>query len=319
MRQIGRLVCVFLIALTAGSYRPAVAASVKTAIQNKTASGVLHGTLTQPAGRRKSDIVIIQPGSGASDRNGNFPGGRNNSLLLLADGLADRGIATLRFDKRAIGENRAALSNENALRFETYVADLKSWARMATNRPDIGRLFLAGHSQGALVATLAAEGLDVAGLILLAPVAVPASRLILWQTTHSSIRSTEKTKVGQILGALEKGHLYPNPPRTLYGLFRPSIQPYLISWFRYDPAAELRKLRVPTLIVHGTTDLQVPIRQATQLATAGRHVIQVNITGMNHILKDAPPDRRQNFRTYNTPDRSLTGGLITVIATFIGG
>lgn len=306
-----------LLALVIITASPSVSAQTDIPLQNRTPTGTLSGTLTLPAAVTRPDVIVIQPGSGPVDRDGNMPGYRNNHLMMLATALAERGIATLRIDKRAIGESRAAGRDESKLRFETYVDDLSSWARLVARRQDMRRLFLAGHSQGALIATLAAQNIKTSGIILLAPPAVPAGRLIARQNDISGAAIPIKNKIREILGALEFGNHYANPPDNLRALFRPSIQPFLISWFRYDPAKELAKLRIAALVVQGTTDLQVWARDTSRLVTNGRNVVQVNVTGMNHILKIGPTDRRRNFATYNMPDLPLAPGLIDVIANFV--
>lgn len=306
-----------LVVLSGITISAPVSAQTEIQLQNPTPTGTLHGTLTLPSAAARPDVIIIQPGSGPVDRDGNPPGYRNNHLKMLATALAKRGIASMRFDKRAIGESRAAGRDESRLRIETYVADLGSWAGLVRRRGDTGRLFLAGHSQGALIATLAAQSIKTSGLILLAPPAVPAGRLIARQNDVSEAAIPVKNKIREILGALETGNLYPDPPHNLRALFRPSIQPFLISWFRYDPAKELANLRIPVLIVQGTTDFQVWARDTSRLATGGQNIVQVNVTGMNHILKTAPADRRQNLATYKLPNLPLAPGLIDVIAEFV--
>lgn len=312
-----QIICYIVFILTVTGMNPPASARMEYLLQNETSTGTLYGTLTRPTGIDKADIVVIQPGSGPVDRDGNLPGHRNNSLKMLSMALAERGIASLRIDKRGIGESRMAGRHETKLRFETYVDDLADWAQGAGVQYGIGRIFLLGHSEGALIATLAARKTDVSGMILIAGSGVPAGRLIARQNDMSGAASSVRRKISEILGALEFGDLYPNPPANLHALFRNSIQPYLLSWFRYDPAVELGKLRLPVLIVQGSTDLQVWRKDADHLSAAVPHAIRADIDGMNHILKTAPSDRRQNYATYNMPDLPLATGLVDVIADFI--
>ncbi|WP_419536539.1 hypothetical protein [Endozoicomonas sp.] len=83
----------------------------------------------------------------------------------------------------------------------------------------------------------------------------------------------------------------------LNSLFRPSVQPYMISWVQYDPAIEVAKLKIPTLIIQGSTDLQVGIHDAEFLATASPKAQKVIIQGMNHVLKDSATEASVNLET----------------------
>ncbi|MCJ7811753.1 alpha/beta hydrolase, partial [bacterium] len=103
----------------------------------------------------------------------------------------------------------------------------------------------------------------------------------------------------------------------LNSLLRPSVQPYLISWFKYDPQKEIAKLEIPVLIIQGTTDIQVSVQDAEQLTSANQRAVKQIITGMNHIMKEAELDRVLNIQTYNQPDLPLKTELIKVIVGFI--
>jgi len=103
----------------------------------------------------------------------------------------------------------------------------------------------------------------------------------------------------------------------LFSLFRPSVQPYMISWFKCDPQTEIAKLKKPALIVQGTTDIQVGVDDAKRLQTAKSDAKLVIIEGMNHIFKDAEADRMKNLQTYNQPDLPVNTQLIEAISSFI--
>ena len=103
----------------------------------------------------------------------------------------------------------------------------------------------------------------------------------------------------------------------LYSLFRPSVQPYMISWFKYDPQKEIAKLDIPILIIQGTTDIQVSISDADKLALGNKKSQKIIIEGMNHILKDADANRQKNIETYSIPDLPLNKELIRIIVNFI--
>ncbi len=91
----------------------------------------------------------------------------------------------------------------------------------------------------------------------------------------------------------------------------------MISWFKYDPQKEIAKLKKPVLIIQGTTDIQVTIKDAELLSKGNNKAEKVIIKGMNHILKEAVIDRLQNLRTYNQPKLALKSELIKSIIKFI--
>jgi fermentation-respiration switch protein FrsA (DUF1100 family) len=86
---------------------------------------------------------------------------------------------------------------------------------------------------------------------------------------------------------------------------------------QYDPTVEIEKLRVPVLIIHGTTDIQVPESDAELLANAKYDAQLTVFENMNHVLKDSEADPAKNMATYGDPSLPLTEGLVEVIAEFI--
>jgi len=120
-----------------------------------------------------------------------------------------------------------------------------------------------------------------------------------------------------IMDKLRQGEVVDDIDPLLFSLFRPSVQPYLISWFKYDPAKELAKLIVPVLIIQGTTDLQVSEEDAKLLSEANPKAEIKIIRGMNHIFKEAGLNRIKNFETYNQPELQVKQELVEVITDFI--
>lgn len=277
----------------------------------------LYGTLTLPSGIGQFDAALILPGSGPTDRNGNFPGAINNSLLLLAHGLADAGIASLRIDKRGVAASQAASPPERDLRFTTYVDDATQWLTFLKNQPRVGRIFLIGHSEGALVATLSARMLPVSGLILIVGAGRPAPSIIRTQLAASNYSASLQERAEAILQKLEAGETVTDVPAELAALYRSSVQPYLISWSKYDPADELAKLTTSTLVIQGTNDLQVTIADGQRLTNARRNIALLKIKDMNHVLKVSPADRAGNIQLYSDPDAPLADGLVSGIVDFI--
>jgi pimeloyl-ACP methyl ester carboxylesterase len=277
----------------------------------------LYGTLTMPAGNGPVDGALILSGSGPTDRNGNFPEGHNNSLLLIARGLAEKGIASLRIDKRGVMASAHAAPKEEELRAETYVDDAVAWLALLEAEPRIRRLFVIGHSEGALVATLAVQRHPVAGLVLIAAGGRPAATILREQLAAGNMEPALRERSEEILVKLERGETDPDIPGQLDALFRPSVQPYLISWFKYDPAAELARTSMPVLSINGTHDLQIRQADANALAAARPDARQLTIAEMNHVLKLSPADRAENIRLYSDPDAPLAPDLMPAIVEFL--
>ncbi|MFN4287795.1 MAG: alpha/beta hydrolase [Brevundimonas sp.] len=274
----------------------------------------LHGTLLSGEGERA--VAVILPGSGPTDRDGNNAMGvQAGTYRLLAEGLAGHGITTLRADKRGVGESAAAAVSEESLRFETYSDDARAWVSHLvahTGRPCV---WLIGHSEGALVAQVAAvDNPEVCGLVLLAGAGRPAHRVIHEQLSTLPPLMREPAQAG--LEALARGETVAPIP-GLGALFRPSVQPYLISWFRYDPAELARAWTGPLLVVSATHDIQVPPADADALMAAQPAATRLDLIGANHVLKDAPEDRAGNLAVYLDADAPLSEGLVEGVATFI--
>lgn len=276
-----------------------------------------NGSLIVPDGETPFDVVMLIAGSGPTDRDGNQPGMTTNAYELLADQLGDRGIGSLRFDKRMVAASYHAGQREEDLRFETYVDDAAEWLRFLKTQPHVRRVFILGHSEGALIGTLVAAREQVAGFISLAGAGEKAADIIRRQLRAGPGGEITLKLAEPTLQKLEAGELDAAPNALLGPLFRPSVQPYLISWFKYDPAEELKKVSAPVLILQGTTDIQVLVDDANRLKAARPDATLTLIEGMNHILRVAPAERAANIATYNQPDLPLAPGLMDAITGFI--
>ena len=277
----------------------------------------LHGTLLTPPGA--SAVAVILPGSGPTDRDGNSPMGvAAGTYRLLAEGLADQGIATLRIDKRGIAASAAAGPAEADLRFDAYAADARAWAAEAAARAGKPCAWLIGHSEGALVALKAVQGGHdkVCGLILLSGAGRPAGASIREQL-DAGLPEPMKPQAFAALSELEAGRTVADTPPALAALFRPSVQPYLISWLPLDPAALLAAYEGPVFIGQGTTDLQIGVTDAQALAAADPKATLKLWDGVNHLLKTAPADRAANMATYADPSLPLAPGVAQDVGAFI--
>ena len=287
----------------------------------ETPTGKLYGTLELPNGSSPFTVALIHPGSGPTDRDGNNPiSGQNDGLKMLAQGLAAQGIASLRIDKRGIAKSQGAVAREEDLRFNTYIADSVAWLDWLKQDKRFGKVAVIGHSEGSLIGMVAAQG-KADGFVSLAGAGRSAGQ-ILREQLRPQLSATQLTEVERILSELEAGRTvgtHTLPQQIWQALFRPSVQPYMISWLALDPRREIAKLTMPVLIVQGTTDLQVSRADAQQLAMANPKAKLLLLEGMNHILKTAPPDPQANAATYRDPSLPLVKGLLENIVGFLKG
>ena len=285
----------------------------------QTPSGVLYGTLELPRVKiKKVPVALLVSGSGATDRNGNTLslGGANNSLQYLAESLASRGIASLRFDKRGVGQSAKAVADESTLRFKTYIDDAVSWARQLRLDKRFSTLTIVGHSEGALIALMASREVRADACVSVAGIGRPAGQVLLEQLKPQL--SPELFAQSQdIMRSLTKGNTVESTPTELQTLFRPTVQPYLVSWFALDAAREIKKLAIPILIAQGTTDIQVSVADAKLLKAAQPQAQLLIVNGMNHILKNVPNNRAAQIASYTDATLPVAKQLVDGIARFI--
>ena len=303
--------------LLAGALTLAAAEQTSTDVALPVPPSPLHGTLLTPAGQTTAVAVII-PGSGPTNRDGNNPLGVSaGTYRLLAEGLAAEGIATLRIDKRGVAASAFAMTGEADLRFDDYAADARAWAAEAATRAGQPCAWLIGHSEGSLVALEAVQTPDdrICGVISLSGAGRPAATVLREQM--AGMPEPLKTQAFAALSELEAGRTVADAPPQLAALFRPSVQPYLISWLPLDPAKLAAAYRGPLFIGQGTTDLQVRMTDAEALSVARPDATLVPFEGVNHVLKVAPADPAGNAATYRDPSLPLAPGVVDAVAAFI--
>ncbi len=290
---------------------------VATPVTLPTEPAPLHGTLLTPDGPTRA-VALIIAGSGPTDRDGNSPLGVSaSSYRLLAEGLAAHGVATVRTDKRGIAESAQPGMAEADLRFTDYADDARAWAAEAARLTGQPCAWLIGHSEGALVALTAATEDDeaICGLVLLSGAGRPIGAVLREQLAGAPEPLLSQALA--ILAELEAGRPVTDVPPQLAALFRPSVQPYMISWLPLDPAAMVAAYDGPVMIGQGTTDLQVGLTDARAMAAARPDARLVVWEGVNHLLKIAPADRAANMATYSDPTLPLAPGVVDDVAGFI--
>ena len=281
----------------------------------------LRGKLLLPAVKSEAQhVVIIIAGSGPTDMNGNTTVGgsmNNNSLKMLAEALAHEGIASLRYDKRGVASSASSGSREADLRFDHYVDDAAAWADFLQTVGKWQTTTIIGHSEGALIGMIAAQRSKyVTNYVSIAGAGRLAYQIIeeqLAQQPEEILRLVKTYNATLCLGITLN-----NVPQYLEALYRPSVQPYLISWFKYNPTTEIGKLKIPVLILQGDTDIQVSTTDAQLLKQAAPEAKLCIILGMNHVLKPCDSMSPQaQLTTYSNPTLQLHKDLIPEIVKFI--
>ncbi|PUA28418.1 MAG: alpha/beta hydrolase [Cellvibrio sp. 79] len=291
------------------------AASIEKTVSIETGTGKLEGTLLIDNLKNSKIVALIIAGSGPTNRDGNNPAMTNNSLKMLADELSKVGISSLRYDKRGIGKSKDSGLKEVDLRFEHYINDARSWVEYLNSLGNFNKIVVIGHSEGSLIGMVASQQKSVDKFISIAGAGQPIDQIIREQLKAQPPMVLEQAI--PILDKLLQGETVQNVPAFLNSLFRPSVQPYMISWFKYDPQKEISKLNKPVLIVQGSTDIQVSLTDADKLAAANKKANKVVIQEMNHIFKESTLDRQANFQTYNQPELPIKPELAKVISEFV--
>jgi pimeloyl-ACP methyl ester carboxylesterase len=279
---------------------------------------LIEGSLLySPSNPTKQRLLIIIAGSGPTDRNGNNPGGVSaDSYKMLSGALAKEGIASYRYDKRGIGKSQYKDFSESALVFDDYVADLVNLIDFLRDSMGFRDIYLAGHSEGSLTGMLAARLRPVKGFVSLSGAGRPVDIIIDEQIEKQP--EFVKKSIDSILSVLKTNQRVDSVPSYLTSLFRPSVQPYMISWLKYDPAREIKKLTIPILIIQGSCDVQVKTKDAEILHDASPGSLLDIIPGMTHTLKNAGENcTDENHKTYTDPTLPLNTKLVTDLVSFI--
>jgi uncharacterized protein len=283
----------------------------------KTTTGEIYGTLAIPNNVKISPVVLIVAGSGPTDRDGNNTFGLNtNAYKMLSESFAKNGISSVRFDKRGIGKSKQAMTSESDVRFETFINDVVAWIALLKSDNRFSKIYILGHSEGSLIGMIAAEQTNTSGFISIAGAGKSADK-ILQEQLKTKLPPLLLDESNNILDSLKNGKTVSKISQSLNTLYRPNVQPYLISWIKYDPAKEISKLNIPVLIIQGNNDLQVTVEDAKLLSQATKNGKIFIIDKMNHVMKESDSDIQKNMATYNNPDLPLKEGLANDIVNFI--
>jgi uncharacterized protein len=285
-----------------------------SASETKIRIGNLDAVLTMPADVERPPVALLIAGSGSTDHDGNGPQAKPATLKKLAEQLERRKIATLRFDKRGAGGWKTEFGRPEDFRFKDFVDDAVALVNYLRSSGSFARVVVVGHSEGGLVAILAARQVTVDRLVLLVTAARRQGDLLKAQLERRQIPTDVLQPILKAIDDIMAGQIVDPPPRGLP--IAPSMQPSLASAFTIDPIEPLKSINRPILIVGGGRDLQVARLDFIALSTASPLAKTLWLPDMNHVLVDVS-DATDNMAAYDQPERQLDISLVDSVAAFI--
>ena len=286
-------------------------------VQLKTDDTTLFGTIDLPKGAGPFPVVLIISGSGPNDRDGNQVALKSDYMKKLAASLTGQGIAVLRYDKRGSGKSKVGNAPMSSFRFDAYIDDAVGWVSMLRKDKRFSRVGIIGHSQGSLVAMLAAKRVPVDAIVSIAGAGRSIDKVLRTQLGEGLKAMPElRDQAFAIIEKLAAGKTVEKYPEELAALFKPSIQGFLISWMNHDPVKVIEALKVPILIVQGTRDIQVMVEDAQALKKAQPAAELVLVEKMNHVLRHIATEAEQ-LASYGNAKLPLDPALVPALTTFL--
>ncbi|MFQ5704539.1 MAG: alpha/beta hydrolase [Gemmatimonadales bacterium] len=279
----------------------------------------LRGTLTLPAEvTLPLPVIVIVAGSGPTDRNGNSGAGlRTNMYGQLAWRLGERGIATLRYDKRGVGASGKGFDVAGTT-FDDFVRDVAAAARTLRSDSRFSEVLLFGHSEGAgLVVRAVNSGAPVDGAVLAAGLGRPFLEVLRQQLADQFDAATMQ-RYDTAMAQYMRGEEPADVPPGMGALFHRVNLRFMQTVAEYAPRAEIRKVTVPVLIVQGAKDFQISVRDAEILADAKPDARLMIIRDANHVFKRVESlSRGSQASAYVDPTMPVVPQLIDAIVSWV--
>lgn len=271
--------------------------TISTTVRIGSHGETLVGTLTTPGHAAPFPAALVLPGSGPVDRDSDVRQLRLGITRELSDALVAAGFATLRYDKRGVGESSGSFL---ATGLTDVAADARAALAVLRQRPEVDAscVVLVGHSEGALVAAMvAAEDRDLAGVALLSASARPGEELLRWQaaqigpTLPAPVRLLLRAFRTDLVRQVSKNHARLRATTT--DVARMGGRRINARWHReflaYDPRPDLARITAPVLALTGAKDLQVPAADVDVIAaTVPGPVRAVVVDDVSHVLRSQP-------------------------------
>jgi hypothetical protein len=278
----------------------------------------IQGELWVPRGAPgKVPVVLFIAGSGPTDRDGNnIMGLRTDAYRMVAEQLAARGIATLRYDKRGVGKSGTNFDPAKTV-LGDFVADAAVFAAKLRSDARFSTVTFAGHSEGGPIAVLLAAQAAPHSLVLLSSPGRPIEA-VLREQLAPKLDAAGKADLDRILKAIRAGTSPEPVPEGLAPLFHKTVIAMIQSELDVDAAALLGKLKVKTAIIQGEHDAQVSVLDARALAKARPDARLTLLPTMNHVFKDEASIALPQA-SYADPARTLSAGLVDAIVAGVAG
>lgn len=273
----------------------------------------IDGTLLTPNEVKTPTLAIIIADYGPTDRNGNQNFQNNNVLKKLAESLSNQNIATFRYDKRIVKQIRKGKVDPN-ISFDDFIADTNGIIEHFKSQNNYSKIVIIGHGQGSLVGLVASKN-KADQFISIAGSGKSIDKVIIDQITQMDPALEKSTKLA--FESLKEGKLTKDYPQALGSIFSADVQPFMMSWMQYNPQELIKSLEIPTLIINGTKDLQVPVSEAELLKNSSSKAELKIIDNMNHVLFIIEGKELENSKSYNESFRSISSELINTLVEFI--
>lgn len=276
--------------------------------------GRLFGKIERRIGNKKDNILIIFiQGSGPTDLDGNSSFLKCNNFSILSDSLLGKGYSVFRFDKRGVAKSKFKNLDESKITIDLLVNDIVDWVNYLKKNNSFKEIYLLGHSEGSLIAGLVFKKVKIAGVISVSGNGRNSNEIL--KDQFLKLDSNISSKALMIIDSLSRNHIVKEIPFSLYSVFRPSVQPYLLSWFKYNPSRVYETINTKNvLIIHGDADSQVNVSEAYVLSK--NKIKTVMIPKMNHLMKIVK-DKTENRDSYINPNYNISTQLIFEISNFI--
>lgn len=267
----------------------------------KTPAGhTLAGTLTLPKGASRTNpvgAIVTITGSGQQDRDGFLGLEGYRPFRQIADSLARRGIAVLRMDDRGTGASGGTFKGSTSADFGE---DARAGLAYLRTRPEIksSRLGVIGHSEGAVITPMVADKEPtLRAIVLLAGVAQPARSALQFQIKNNYEHDTTLTpeKRDSLIAAI---------PAKIDAMM--AADPWMNFFLSYDPAATMRRVKTPVLILTGSRDQQAAPEQVALMEAAfkkggNRDVTARVLPDLNHLFVQDTDGFPGNYAKLPTP------------------
>ncbi|MCA0360481.1 MAG: alpha/beta fold hydrolase [Armatimonadetes bacterium] len=274
--------------LVAGLWILAAEPMTLTEVTMQGAGIELAGVLTVPSGVTKNaPAILLMPGSGPTDRDGNQPGFTTNLLKDLSEALAGEGYVTLRFDKRPVARYQSVWPKTLPeigpfFNWDNHIADAKAAAEFLKSRPEVDkkRIAILGHSEGGLFATAIGKDVGAKALLLLGSPGRNMGDILYGQVAaqvsaapwDDAKKAEFNRRHRQTIDHLTKtGEIHSETPSELLGLYNASAKDLMVGYFRATPLPWVEAFKGPIFIANGESDVQILAKEdATLLEAAAK-------------------------------------------------